>query len=444
MPRRRHMKGESSLKDARTPLENKIIRCAIYTRKSTSEGLDQAFNSLDAQREAGEAYVASQKHAGWIALPNRYDDGGYSGGSIDRPALQKLLVDIEVGMIDCVVVYKVDRLSRSLMDFARIMKLFEDKGIHFVSVTQHFNTAESMGRLTLNILLSFAQFEREIIAERTRDKIAAARRRGQWSGGRPILGYDLDRAAHVLKVNEAEAKQVRNLFSLYLHHESLLAVVSEAQKQELTTKIWTTSNGQQFGGKPLDKTNLYYLLTNVGYIGKVRHKEEVFDGQHEAIVDRSQWDQVQALLTRNGKTRGSLLRNRHGALLKGLLRCAACNAAMVHSIANRGPRQYRYYICTHAQKNGRNTCPARSVKAHAIEHAVMERLKALLLNPKAMERLPWSEAKGLLSKTMQECSLTEQARLLRLVLDYVDYDGRNGRASLSLKEEAAAAVRNAS
>ncbi|UCC31253.1 MAG: recombinase family protein, partial [Phycisphaerales bacterium] len=185
---------------------NPVIRCAIYTRKSTSEGLEQEFNSLDAQREACEAYVASQKPVGWQVLPRRYDDGGFTGGNIERPAIRQLLDDVQRGRIDCVVVYKVDRLSRSLLDFARIIKLFEDRQVHFVSVTQHFNTADSMGRLTLNILLSFAQFEREIIAERTRDKIAAARRRGQWCGGRPILGYDLVPGEHRLTVHPVEAE----------------------------------------------------------------------------------------------------------------------------------------------------------------------------------------------------------------------------------------------
>jgi site-specific DNA recombinase len=210
MTRRRRQQPETS--------KPELVRCAIYTRKSTSEGLDQAFNSLDAQRESAEAYIASQKQLGWLVLPDRYDDGGFSGGTIERPAMQRLIEDIHAGKADCVVVYKVDRLSRSLLDFARLIRLFDEKQVHFVSVTQHFNTADSMGRLTLNILLSFAQFEREVIGERTRDKIAAARRRGQWSGGRPILGYDLDRQRHRLMVNPVEAEQVRAIFKLYLRH----------------------------------------------------------------------------------------------------------------------------------------------------------------------------------------------------------------------------------
>src|SRR3954469_5304361 len=213
-----------SKRDTAKPVEKRTVRCAIYTRKSTEEGLEQAFNSLDAQRESGEACVAAQRHEGWVCLPERYDDGGFSGGNIQRPALRRLLADIEAGKVDCVVVYKVDRLSRSLMDFARIMQVFESRNVSFVSVTQHFNTTHSMGRLTLNILLSFAQFEREIISERTRDKIAAARRKGKWSGGKPLLGYDIPSAPAGSKplVNPDEAEQVNGIFSLYLEHEALI------------------------------------------------------------------------------------------------------------------------------------------------------------------------------------------------------------------------------
>jgi site-specific DNA recombinase len=218
---------------------NASVRCAIYTRKSTSEGLDNDFNTLDAQREACEAYIASQKHSGWIVLPHRYDDGGFSGGTIDRPAMEQLIAAIEAGEIDCVVVYKVDRLSRSLLDFARLMQLFDEKQVHFVSVTQHFNTADSMGRLTLNILLSFAQFEREIIGERTRDKIAAQRRKGKWAGGWHVLGYDVNRELKTLTVNEEEAKQVRGIFELYLKHESLIETANQANLRGWTTKRWT-------------------------------------------------------------------------------------------------------------------------------------------------------------------------------------------------------------
>ena len=221
----------------------KPIRCAIYTRKSTDEGLQQEFNSLDAQREAGEAYILSQRHEGWQLVPAHYDDGGYTGGNMDRPALKKLLVDIEAAKVDCVVVYKVDRLSRSLMDFARIIEVFDKRGVSFVSVTQQFNTTNSLGRLTLNILLSFAQFEREIISERTRDKQSAARKKGKWIGGHPILGYDIDPRGGRLVVNAKEAERVRAIFDLYLEHQAAIAVVEELRRRDWCTKSWQSVGG---------------------------------------------------------------------------------------------------------------------------------------------------------------------------------------------------------
>jgi site-specific DNA recombinase len=226
------------------------IRCAIYTRKSTEEGLEQAFNSLDAQREAGEAYIASQKSEGWTCIPDHYDDGGFTGGNMDRPALKRLLADIEAGRVDCIVVYKVDRLSRSLLDFARIIGVFDKHKVSFVSVTQQFNTTTSMGRLTLNILLSFAQFEREIISERTRDKICASRKKGKWMGGRPMLGYDVDPKGGRIVVNEYEATRVRDIFGLYLEHEALAPAVEELNRRGWTNKRWNTRNGNECGGAP--------------------------------------------------------------------------------------------------------------------------------------------------------------------------------------------------
>lgn len=270
-----------------------VVRCAIYTRKSTEEGLDQDFNSLHAQRESAEAFIASQQHEGWLCLPEHYDDGGYSGGTMERPALQRLLTDIEAGKVDCVVVYKVDRLSRSLLDFARILEAFERHRVSFVSVTQQFNTATSMGRLVLNVLLSFAQFEREMISERTRDKIAATRRKGRWCGGRPILGYDVDRQGAKLVVNADEAAQVRAIFQLYLDDERLMPVVEELRRRGWRNKRWITRKGVQCGGGAFDKSSLWHLLTNVTYLGKVRYKDEIHDGQHEAIVDAEVWQRVQ-------------------------------------------------------------------------------------------------------------------------------------------------------
>ena len=364
-------------------------RCAIYTRKSTSEGLDQEFNSLDAQRESGEAYIASMKHEGWVCLPTRYDDGGFTGGNMDRPAVQRLMDDIKAGKIDCVVVYKVDRLSRSLLDFARLMETFDRHQISFVSVTQQFNTTSSMGRLTLNILLSFAQFEREIISERTRDKMAAARRKGKYVGGAPILGYDIDRERSCLVVNEQEATRVRQIFELYLEQQSLIPTIAELDRRGWVTKRWTTKKGKQRGGRPFNKNNLYGLLTNTTYIGKICYKDEVYEGQHQAIVDPEIFERVRRLLRLNHRTGGARVRNQFGALLKGLLHCVPCGCGMMHSHTTKNKtKRYRYYVCVNAQKRGWHNCPSRSIPAAEIERFVVDQIKAVARDP------------GLIAKTL--------------------------------------------
>ena len=359
----------------------KSVRCAIYTRKSTEEGLEQEFNSLDAQREAGEAYICSQSGEGWTLIETRYDDGGYTGGNTERPALQRLMADIEAGMIDVVVVYKVDRLSRSLLDFAQLVNTFETHHVSFVSVTQQFNSATIMGRLVLNVLLSFAQFEREIISERTRDKIAATRRKGKWTGGHPLLGYDVDPVRFQLVVNPDEAERVRQIFTLYLEHESLLPVVEELHRRNWVGKRWVTRKGPERGGQPFTRTSLYRLLTNVVYTGKVRYKSEIHDGEHSAIVDSDRFHRVQTILHRNGSTGGARVRNSFGSLLKGLLRCTPCDCAMTPTHTTRSGRRYRYYLCSHAQKMGWTTCPSKSLPAAAIEAFVVERIRGLGRDP---------------------------------------------------------------
>jgi len=355
----------------------KAVRCAIYTRKSTDEGLEQEFNSLDAQRESAESYIASQRHEGWACLPDRYDDGGFTGGNMERPALKRLLADIQAGRIDCIVVYKVDCLSRSLLDFARIMETLEKHSVSFVSVTQQFNTTSSMGRLTLNILLSFAQFEREIISERTRDKMRAARRKGKWTGGRPVLGYDVDPKGGKLIVNDDEAARVRAIFELYMEREALLAVVKELDTRGWCNKLWVTRKGREAGGRPFTKTTLYKPLTNVTYVGKLTCNKECHDGEHPAIIDMKVYERVQALLRRNGRSGGSHVRNRFGALLKGILRCAPCSCAMTHTFTKKGNRRYRYYVCLMAQKRGWHTCPTKSVPALEIEKFVVDQIRGL-------------------------------------------------------------------
>ena len=297
--------------------KNGTIRCAIYTRKSTDEGLEQEFNSLDAQHESAEAFIRSHQHEGWLCLPDRYDDGGFTGGNMERPALKRLFTDIEAGNIDCAVVYKVDRLSRSLLDFASMMELFDKHVVSFVSVTQQFNTTSSMGRLTLNILLSFAQFEREIISERTRDKMAAACKKGKWVGGVPVLGYDVDSRGGRLFVNEEEAARVRAIYDLYLDHQALLPAVQEIDRRGWLTKRWITKKGYERGGKPFTKNSLFRLLTNIIYTGKVNYKGVVYPGEHDQIVDTETWNRVRDLLRKNGRNGGKKVRNKYGGTAQG-------------------------------------------------------------------------------------------------------------------------------
>jgi site-specific DNA recombinase len=364
-------------KNHKTPTRPSV-RCAVYTRKSTEEGLELEFNTLDAQRECSESFIKSQAAEGWQCLADHYDDGGFSGGNMDRPALKRLLADIEAGKVDAVVAYKVDRLSRSLLDFAKILEVFDRNKVAFVSVTQQINSATSMGRLMLNVLLSFAQFEREIIAERTRDKMAATRRKGKWIGGTPLLGYDLDPRGGRIIVNEAEAAQVRAIFALYLEHEGLVAVIAELDRRGWVNKRWVSRKGSVRGGKRFTKTSLHKLLTNVTYIGKVRYKNELHDGEQPALIAAEVWQRVQVLLRRNGRTGGAPVRNQFGALLKGLLRCVPCDCAMTpaHTTRN-GTKRYRYYVCTAAQKRGWHTCPSKSIPAGEIEQFVVQKLHAI-------------------------------------------------------------------
>jgi site-specific DNA recombinase len=358
----------------------KTVRCAIYTRKSTEEGLEQEFNSLDAQRMAAEAFITSQVGEGWVCLAERYDDGGFTGGNIERPALQRLLTDVNAGQIDAVVVYKVDRLSRSLLDFARIMGVFEEHNVAFVSVTQSFNSANSMGRLTLNILLSFAQFEREVISERTRDKIHLARKQGKWSGGCQVIGYDVAPEGRKLVVNPHEAEQVRAIFALYLELGGLLRVIEELDKRGWTNKTWITRNGKLHQGKPFVKNILYWLLTNPIYTGKVRHHGVIYPGEHDAIVDEETFAKVQRMLARNGRSGGEADQQygfHSSAILSGLLRCKACDCGMVNSHSQKHNRRYRYYLCHNAQSRGWKHCPRPTLPAAEIERFVIAEIRAI-------------------------------------------------------------------
>lgn len=362
------------------------VRCAVYTRKSTDEGLDQEFNSLDAQRESAEMFIASQRQNGWLLVGDRYDDGGYSGGTLERPALQRLIQDVESGKVQCIVVYKIDRLSRSLLDFTRLIDLFERHGASFVSVTQQFNTTTSMGRLTLNILLSFAQFEREIIGERIRDKIAASKRKGKYTGGPCVLGYDVDRESHRLLVNADEAELVRRIFRRFIEVGSAQQIVQELDAEGLRTKSWVTNAGKMREGVPWNTAFIYRLLHNHLYVGEINHKGNVYPGEHEAIVSRSTWNKAQATLAENDRTKGNRSRKRHDALLKGLLRCAHCDCGMTHSYARKNGRIYRYYVCENAAKNGYASCPMKTLPAGEAERTVMERIRSVFRSPELMSQ----------------------------------------------------------
>ena len=364
---------------SKSPSQPTTVRVAIYTRKSTEEGLDQDFNSLDAQRQAIEAFVESQRGKGWLALPERYDDGGYSGATTDRPAFQRLLSDIETGLIDVVAVYRIDRLSRSLADFARILAIFEKHGVAFVSITQQFSTADSSGKLLMNILMSFAEFERAQIAERTRDKMAATRRRGQWTGGRPALGYDLINKK--LVINTVEAERVREIFRLYADYGSLIAVAAEANRRGGKTKSYTTKVGQVLQGRAFDKHAVRRVVSSPLYVGKVSYAGELHEGEHDAIIDEETWAAAQKLLKQNGQSRNGNGCGNGNTILQGLVRCGVCGSAMVpHSTKKRG-RRYTAYVCLSYQKQGASACPGSRISARQLEGAVVDRIRLIGRDP---------------------------------------------------------------
>ena len=371
------------------------VRCAIYTRKSTDENLDNDFNSLDAQRESGEMYIRSQASEGWLALPDRYDDGAYSGATIERPALQRLLADVEAGRIDTIVVYKIDRFSRSLLDFTKLIERLEAHHVSLVSVTQQFNTTTSMGRLTLNILLSFAQFERELSAERIRDKLGAAKRRGKYVGGVPPIGYDADHEARRLIVNDQEAVLVRMIFRRYLQLGSVVALVNELNGQGHHTKAWTTREGRVRAGVNWRTGHIYKLLNNPLYVGRVRYRDQTYPGEHEAIVERSLWEEVQASLHTNRRVPVDPAPGSSPALLLGMVTCGHCHAGMTTTSTKRHDRTYRYYVCQHAKNAGYGACPVKTVGAGAVEDAVMAQLRKVFRAPEVIgETLRLVEARA--------------------------------------------------
>jgi site-specific DNA recombinase len=355
------------------------VRCAIYTRKSSEEGLEQEFNSLRAQREACEAFIDSQRNEGWVCLRAAYDDGGFSGATMDRPALQRLLADITAGRVDTVVVYKIDRLTRSLADFAKIVEILDTRGASFVSVTQQFNTTTSMGRLTLNVLLSFAQFEREVIGERIRDKIAASKKRGMWMGGVPPLGYGVQ--DHKLNMIDSEAETVRLIFRRYAELGSVRLLQAELEARGIKSKSWTSASGRLVGGKPFSRGALYLMLQNRTYLGEIVHKGQFHPGEHTPIVDRPLWDAVQAQLASNAAERNSGARSHQPSLLAGILFDGDGNRMTPSHAVKMGTR-YRYYVSgSLITKDRTETSAGLRIPAAEIEQLVSSRVHRWLLDP---------------------------------------------------------------
>ena len=417
------------------------LRCAIYTRKSSEEGLDMEFNSLDAQREACEAYVVSQRAEGWAAIREPYDDGGVSGGTLDRPALKRLLADVEAGLIDVIVVYKIDRLSRSLMDFARLVEIFERNQVTFVSVTQSFNTTTSMGRLTLNILLSFAQFEREVIGERIRDKVAASRKRGMWMGGYVPLGYDVhDRK---LVVNENEAATVRMIFQRF-------ALIGSAT---MLAKALAAEGVLNKRGKVVDKGFLYKLINNRVYLGEAVHKGTAYPGEHAAIIDQALWDNVHAILQESPRLRAKNTRAQTPALLKGII-FTETGTAMTPTATKKGSRLYRYYASMDLIRNrpiGESTGPLR-LPAGMVEDAVIGEIRRMIRAPEIAakvlkmlrEESPTADEKATIKALGEFDQIwtalypAEQTRIIQLLVDRVTV-GTSGIA-VDLRQEGLGSV----
>ena len=372
--------------------QGRTIRCAIYTRKSSEEGLEQDYNSLHAQRDACAAYVLSQAGEGWTLSPEVYDDGGFSGGNMDRPALKRLLADIEAGKVDVVVVYKVDRLTRALADFSKIVEVLDRTGASFVSVTQAFNTTTSMGRLTLNVLLSFAQFEREVTGERIRDKIAASKKLGMWMGGCPVLGYDPK--GRTLVVNPAEAEVVRTIFNRYLELESVHALARHLTALGVVSKRWTSKSGEVRGGVPIQRGALYHLLRNPIYIGRIRHKGRDYPGQHPAILDEDLFEAVQLKLDETAerpRAKNPQPRVHRRAPLAGLIYDSAGNLMSPVSVARKGGATYRYYVSTVLQKGVRNQAGVRPrITAPMTEEAVAGAVTGLMGSGPPAEGVDWT------------------------------------------------------
>lgn len=412
------------------------LRCATYTRKSSEEGLEQDFNSLDAQREACSSFIQSQRHEGWTLIPGSYDDGGVSGGTMNRPALHRLLEDIEKGLVDVVVVYKVDRLTRSLSDFARIVEIFDKKGVSFVSVTQQFNTTSSMGRLTLNVLLSFAQFEREVTGERIRDKFAASRRKGIFMGGNIPVGYDLDNRK--LVVNQADANFVRSLFKRYLELGNASLLKAELDRDGIKTKARISKTAREMGGTSYTRGMLYYILKNRAYIGEAIHKGKSYPGEHTAIVEQAIFDKVQALISANRRDHIAKSRTKDPSLLAGLV-YDHYGRRLSPSHTNKNGLRYRYYISGPAKSHIQDLRAIR-VAAGDLEQLIIDRLMGTLQSPQRLAELLHVEAitegqtsiiREALSGSPQSTADTFKRIIHKVIVDQAELTLQINRAGLA-------------
>lgn len=394
------------------------IPAAVYARKSTDAKLEQQVNSISVQCAAAKSYIESQRHLGWYCLDEEFNDNNVSGTTLDREALKRLKQRIREGKVNVVVVNRLDRISRSLFQFLDLMAFFEEHGVALVSVTQNINTGDAMGRLMLQIIISFAEFERELIRDRVTERMHAARKKGRFIGGPPVLGYNIKPEGRELEIDELEAIRVREIFGLYLDQRSVKAVVRELSARGWNNKKWVTKNNTLCGGSPFSTSGLHHLLTNPIYVGKVSLKGELFDGVHEGIIDPKIFEQVQSMLAENSVQKGGRThRSSHDALLKGLLNCSACNAAFVHTYTRKKNRMYRYYTCSNKRLNGAHSCPSPSLPAGEIETLVTEQILSIGTDSKLQEKVYRQ-----LTETMEEkrAGLDQQRRTTHRQLERIE------------------------
>lgn len=420
------------------PAESGSKRVAIYTRKSTEDGLEQEFNTLDAQRQSAEQFVASRASQGWHVIQKKYDDGGFSGATTVRPAFKDLVEDIARGEIDIVAVYRLDRLSRSFFDFADILRLFDKHSVDFISVTEMFSTVDPAGRLTLTQLIGFAEYERASIAKRTKDKMAATRRRGQWTGGRPVLGYNV--VEKRLVIDGVEAQQVRRIFEAFIRSGSITGVVRELNDNNLVTKKHVSKIGKASGGRPFTKNCVRKILTNRTYLGIVRFEGEDHEGQHDAILDQDLWDSVQAKI----KKRACRPRVSRVSPLAGLLRCGKCGSGFTPTYTSKGVRQYRYYECDTRRQRGADECRKGRLAAPEVEAAVVQQIRAIGRDPRLLQATVGAsedrvDVDGLQSALTEfdplwsALNTEEQAEVFQILIERIVYDPDSGDFRLTMQ-----------